>query len=123
MRGASEGSMGRKEYGLWKILWKLTIPNVAKNFFWRACHNLLPTKDNLLRRKVVKEPYCLICENEPEIVLHALWSCPAEVDVWGNSKKSIQKYSSTGKSFICIAEDILKKVGQDNFVAFVQLAR
>ena len=57
---------------LWKSLWTLPIQNVAKNFFWRACHDLLPTKDNLLRRKVVKKPFCLICEKEPETILHAL---------------------------------------------------
>jgi hypothetical protein len=64
----------------------------------------------------VKEPYCPICENE-------LWSCPTAVDVWGNSTKSIQKYSSAGKSFTFIAEDILLKGGQEDFGSFVQLAR
>jgi ribonuclease HI len=123
MRGAPEGSTERKEFGLWKILWKLNIPNAAKNFFWRACHNLLPTKDNLLRRKVVTEPYCPICENNPKTVLPALWSCPAAGDVWGNSTRAIQKYSSAGKNFICIAEDILKKGGQEEFGLFVQIAR
>ena len=123
MRGVPEGSMENKEYDVWKILWKLTIPNAAKKIFWRASHNLLPTKDNLLRRKVVKEPFCPICGNEPETVLHALWSCPTAIDVWGNSTKSIQKYSSTGKSFLCIAEDIMEKGGNEDFGLFVQLAR
>jgi hypothetical protein len=77
----------------------------------------------MLRRKVVTEPYCPICENEPETVLHALWSYPTAVDDWGNSTKSIQKYSSAGRNFICIAEDILKKGGQEDFGSFVQIAR
>lgn len=38
---------------LWRILWKLPFTNAEKNFMWRASHNLLPTRDNLLWRKVV----------------------------------------------------------------------
>jgi ribosomal protein L37AE/L43A len=44
---------------------------------WRACHNLLPTKDNLLRRKIVKEPHCPICGRVTETMYHAMWECPA----------------------------------------------
>jgi hypothetical protein len=52
-----------------------------KKNFLRTCHNLLPTEDNLLRRKVVKEPCCPICETEPETVLYALWGCLVAMDV------------------------------------------
>jgi hypothetical protein len=48
-RGTPEGSMKTKESILWKTIWKLIIPNAAKKFLWRACHNLLPTKDKLLK--------------------------------------------------------------------------
>jgi hypothetical protein len=89
-RDRPEGSRGKKDSNLWKTLWKLPVPNAAKNFFWRACQNILPTKDNLLRKKVVNEPYCLICEMEPETVLHALWGCPAVADIWGNCKRIFQ---------------------------------
>ena len=45
MKGNLEGSGKTKESILWKTMWKLVIPNAAKNFFWKAWHNLLPTKD------------------------------------------------------------------------------
>ena len=38
---------------VWKKLWRLEIPNVEKNFLWRACHDILPTRENLLKRKVI----------------------------------------------------------------------
>jgi ribonuclease HI len=122
-RDTPEGSCGKKDSNLWKTLWKLPIPNAAKNFFWRACQNILPTKDNLLRKKVVKEPYCPICEKEPETVLHALWACPAAADIWGNCKRIFQKCHTEGESLMKIVEEILHKGGLDDFAFFVQLAR
>nr|GMD98846.1 uncharacterized protein LOC109177106 [Ipomoea batatas] len=36
----------------WTRVWKLAIPPKVKNFIWQACSNLLPTADNLRKRKV-----------------------------------------------------------------------
>jgi hypothetical protein len=33
---------------------------------WRACQNILPTKDNLVKRKIIQDPLCPICGLEPE---------------------------------------------------------
>jgi hypothetical protein len=104
-------------------MWKLQLPNAAKNFFWRACHNLLPTKDNLLRRKVVKEPLCPICKREPKTVAHAMWSCSAASDVWGSSHRLFQKYEKEGTDFMKIAENMLEKGGMEILTIFVNLAR
>jgi hypothetical protein len=76
-----------------------------------------------LRKKVVKEPYCPICEKEPETVLHALWACPAAADIWGNCKRIFQKCHTEGESLMKIVEEILHKGGLDDFAFFVQLAR
>jgi ribonuclease HI len=122
-RRIPEGSVRREESRLWKRIWSLSIPNTAKNFFWRACQNVLPTKDALMRRKVVKDPYCPICENEPETVLHALWDCPAARDVWGSSKRIFQKCSTVGSEFLQLAEHLLARCEEEDFEMFVQLAR
>ena len=47
--------------GLWKILWKLRVPNSKKKFLWRACNEILPTKANLCRRKIMNDLNCSIC--------------------------------------------------------------
>lgn len=86
-----ERSAPKEESFQWKKIWKLPLPNATRNIFWRACHNLLPTKDNLLKRKVVKELMCPICEREPEMVVHALWGCSVASDVWGGSSRVFQK--------------------------------
>ncbi|XP_059451003.1 uncharacterized protein LOC132181787 [Corylus avellana] len=49
-------SMGLHKSDVWKLIWKLKIPNVEKNFIWRACQDILPTRDNLLRRRIAEEP-------------------------------------------------------------------
>jgi hypothetical protein len=76
VRGAYHGEVERqslvkgdcsnpgKNEEAWRVCWKLNIPNAAKMFLWRACHNLLPTKMNLLKRGVIKDSSCPICLRE-----------------------------------------------------------
>jgi hypothetical protein len=66
----AEGSS--RSYGseLWRRLWNLLTPNVEKHFFWRACNEILPTRDNLCRRKVINDPRCRICEIEVETTFY-----------------------------------------------------
>jgi hypothetical protein len=48
---------------------------------WKACHNILLTKENLFKRRVVDNKLCPCCEREEETTLHALWGCPSARDV------------------------------------------
>jgi hypothetical protein len=68
----------------WKKLWAIKIPNSSKIFLWRACQNLLPTKQNLLKKGVVEDDLCPCCKIQEESIIHALWSCPSAQDVWGS---------------------------------------
>ena len=65
--GSSAGcsySAVRRE--VWKGIWELDDPNVEKNFIWRACHDILPTRANLFKRKILTDPLCLFCGAEAE---------------------------------------------------------
>jgi hypothetical protein len=93
-----------------------------KNKIWRDCQSLLPTKDNLLRREVVKDPFCPIYEREPETIVHALWGCPAAMDVWGGGKRIFQKFTSGGMDFQKVAEEMLCRCYKEDFALFVQVA-
>ena len=33
----------------WKLLWGLAIPRKIRHFAWRACQDILPTKENFVR--------------------------------------------------------------------------
>lgn len=75
----SKGESSRKSpmENMWKTLWALPVPNVVKMFLWRACNNILPTKKNLFKKRVVSNMVCPICERE--VVLygcaHLLKTC------------------------------------------------
>lgn len=47
--------------GLWRKLWNLKIPGQVKVCMWRALNEALPTKDQLLRRRVEVNCLCPVC--------------------------------------------------------------
>jgi hypothetical protein len=65
-------SRAKKEREVWKMCWSLRVPNAVKMFLWRACHNLLPTKVNLLKRGICDNSFCPICLFENETVEHII---------------------------------------------------
>nr|POE88450.1 putative ribonuclease h protein [Quercus suber] len=67
---------------LWKKIWGLQVPNKVKHLAWKACKDSLPTKTNLIRRKVITEGCCDVCKLHQEDVVHALFLCPALQPVW-----------------------------------------
>jgi hypothetical protein len=74
-------SYGDGKIKVWKDIWALPIPNVEKNFLWRACHDLLPTHANLFKKKVIADPLCPFCRAEAETGYHILWDCTSAKDV------------------------------------------
>ena len=49
---------------------------------WRAAQNLMPTVDNLWKKKVVMDPVCQRCCCKSEDVFHGLVDCKAARKVW-----------------------------------------
>ena len=56
-----EHSTAARDRPIWNKIWSLKVPPKVKNFMWRACSNILPTRDNLHRRKLHVEPRCGFC--------------------------------------------------------------
>ncbi|KAL0002556.1 hypothetical protein SO802_016337 [Lithocarpus litseifolius] len=67
---------------LWRTLWSLQVPKKIKNLVWRACKNSLPTKDNLVRRTIIKNLTCDRCKqvrmSQPNISVHRIPSSAKE---------------------------------------------
>lgn len=76
-----EQSNQDQEEPYWKALWDLNIQEQSNNFFWRACNELLLTKENLLKKHIIDTSLCPVCEREQESLIHAIWDCPAAADV------------------------------------------
>jgi ribonuclease HI len=115
-------SNGFHNSAIWKTMWKLKGPNTEKHFIWRACHDILPRRENLIRRKIVSDPFCLICGLEVETVSHILWECSSTMNVWG-ACKPFQKLSITGQSFIRLFEEIAQTGRETDMRLFVVLTR
>lgn len=90
--GECSSSSGNSEF--WKKIWAVEAPNASNFFLWRACQNVLHTKQNLLRKGVVDSDLCPCCQLEVESVIHALWNCPNAQDVWGCGPILFQKCPS-----------------------------
>ena len=67
-----ESSSVRNRGLTWPRLWKLHLPSKIKVFGWRACQDILPTKENLACRQIIEYGICEFCKQETETVLHAL---------------------------------------------------
>ena len=78
----------------WRKIWNLHIPNKIKLFTWRACQDILPTKDNLYHRHVLNTPTCRAYTLAPKTMGHLFW---VTKKVWSISDIP---FDSNGLSFM-----------------------
>ena len=75
------------------------MPGKIKHFIWKACSNSLPTKENLLRRRVLQHSVCHLCARESEDVFHALWGCEKIHPTWDSDFGWVDRSRITSNSF------------------------
>ena len=68
-------------------------------FLWRTCSNILPTRDNLFRRKIQIDSTCELCRQTRETCAHLPWECPFARNVWAMMKGRVQKCSNEVHDF------------------------
>ncbi|KAG6636180.1 hypothetical protein CIPAW_11G093000 [Carya illinoinensis] len=107
----------------WRKLWNLNIPGVTKIFVWKAITNCLPTKKNLLKRKVVKEALCPVCKREDESVCHTLWSCNRAGDVWACERSPVHKWPSSERDVFEFWSEWSSKLAQDQVEIMAMVLR
>ena len=90
----------------WKNISKMKDPGKIKHFLWKACINSLPTKENLLKRKILQEPDCPRCISEPESAVHAIWSCRCIKVAWDIDFDWVDRSSTSSDSF----SDVFQKI-------------
>jgi len=62
--------------GVWKGIWKLKVPPHIRSLIWGARSESLPTKVNLVKRKLLTDTLSSQCKLELEDTVHALWPYP-----------------------------------------------
>jgi hypothetical protein len=116
-------SQGGSGHRVWSFIWSLEVPNPAKLFMWRACNDLLPTRSNLARRKIVEDNVCPCYLRDVESGLHAIWSCPAAQDVWGGGSVLFQKCAFMGDSFLQVVDNCMDRFTKEDLGLMTVISR
>jgi hypothetical protein len=92
-------------------------------FLWKACNNIIPTKENLKRRGVVSDDLCSICGQRQETVIHVLWECQSARDVWGCCSRGLQKRHSQEDDFLKLVENLTAVISKEDLGLFAVTAK
>jgi hypothetical protein len=71
-----------KEQGAWDLIWKLKAPPKVKNFIWRVCRNVLPTRMRVKDKRVNCIYTSGLCDANDEDSLQLFFRCPSSCNVW-----------------------------------------
>ena len=112
----STGPVGGK---LWTTIWKTNVPNKIKVFSWRACHDILPTRANLVRRKIIKDDACMLCSGVPETGVHAIWECAVAMDVWAGCLTKLQKSGQGQRDVLDLFHEMMTRLSSTEFKLFL----
>ncbi|KAF5465990.1 hypothetical protein F2P56_015949 [Juglans regia] len=83
-----------------------------KVFLWKAIHEALPTKRNLVQRKIITDGFCPWCKQFEETSCYVLWNCVAAQDVWSDLRSPVQKAALNDLQFRHIWEDLVLKLNK-----------
>jgi len=70
--------------GLWRLIWRLKIPQRMRFFIWLVAHDRLMTNSHRVKRRLATDPNCRICIHEEEDSLHILRDCRLAQEIWSN---------------------------------------
>jgi ribonuclease HI len=120
-----KGSCSHRESSkpLWKAIWAIEGPKAAKSFLWKACSEILPTKDKLFKKNITQDPLCPICCNEVETTGHILWSCPSAQEVWAECSIRVQKCCSDAPDFMSVMDILIGRCSVEEVQLAVLVAR
>ncbi|XP_062021454.1 uncharacterized protein LOC133738034 [Rosa rugosa] len=83
-------SQGDPYIELWKRLWKAKVPGKVQICVWRACNNLLPTREQLLHKGYEGAVTCLLCNHGLETNNHIFGTCPTALNILYAAPFSLQ---------------------------------
>ena len=96
-----------------------------KMFLWRALKNILPTEENLFKRRVLEDAICMFCNQEVESTRHVLWDCPAGHGCLGGGgcDRKFHKAQFQGADFRDVWEALVQRCTGEELAFSTILAR
>ena len=74
------------------------------------CHDILPTRLNLTKRRIISDNRSPICCRCPESTIHVLWECAVAQNVWASSVKILQKGCTGQNDLLHLLEYLLNQL-------------
>ena len=105
--------MARMDRPIWeKEIQKLNVPPKVHTFLWRACSNILPTRENLHKRRLQLELGSGFCCQTTESIEHVLWECPFARNIWALCCGKIQKCPNAALDFFYLFRMMVDRLTQ-----------
>ncbi|KAH9753314.1 putative reverse transcriptase/RNA-dependent DNA polymerase [Citrus sinensis] len=82
------------------------IPRAIAKFWWGLTKNLLPTAENLWKRKCLEDPIRQRCNREVETINHALLECKVAKKIWLHAPFSIQTQNGSNQDILSLIHDL-----------------
>ncbi|KAL0013436.1 hypothetical protein SO802_000505 [Lithocarpus litseifolius] len=98
--------------GIWRYVWGMNTPDKLKHFAWKACKNILATKENLKSRNITNDNLCDACGKQSESACHIFCFCEKAKEVWVSSKLAIPFEIKPSWDFIDVVWHIQKRKDQ-----------
>ncbi|KAF7841372.1 ribonuclease H [Senna tora] len=76
------GNLGTDRDALFKLIWKLRVPQRVRTCLWLCGHNKLLTTAERVRRGMMDVASCSRCGGAHEDVLHVFRNCPRARNLW-----------------------------------------
>ncbi|XP_028114886.1 uncharacterized protein LOC114312789 [Camellia sinensis] len=105
----------------WKGVWHLKIPHKIKGFTWKACLNIIPTRDQLWQRRVPIELGCDCCDEAVETLMHCVKECDVAQQVWAASPLPFVTDIRVGYNFYHWVVEVAKQVDEAGLGLFFAL--
>ncbi|XP_074301169.1 uncharacterized protein LOC141632523 [Silene latifolia] len=110
-----------------KVLWKLHIPQMWKLLLWKIITNVLPTGNEIIKRKIDADPFCGMCRGDQRIMEtpeHLFRDCGLSGRIWAGSILGIRVEGAGGipiSNWICDWIHYLRKKeeGMNQVIHFV----
>ncbi|XP_074314585.1 uncharacterized protein LOC141649807 [Silene latifolia] len=112
-----------------KVLWKLPIPQMWKLLLWKIITNVIPTGNEIIKRKIDADPFCGMCRGDQRIMEtpeHLFRECGLSGRIWAGSVLGIRVEGAGGipiSNSICDWIQYLhkKEEGMNQVIHFVGL--
>ncbi|XP_042974894.1 uncharacterized protein LOC122306534 [Carya illinoinensis] len=121
VQNTGEGSRDQQIVPFWKCLWKLKIPLKMKLFTWKAFLDILPTYQNLMKKKILESEICIFCHLCREDAAHALLYCPDIYPLCVQFQPLLGEIGC-GKPFWEVILEVKNKGNEEDLMKFIAMA-